>query len=683
MLIKKIKLKNIRSYEEEEIKFNRGINLLSGNIGCGKSTILISIEFALFGLLRGDLSGSTLLRNGKDSGYVVLDFELNNKFISIKRSLKKTNSAILQDQCFLTVNDVTQQFTSTEIKQKILELINYPADTLTKKSMVYRYTVYTPQEDMKSILSGEKELRLETLRKVFNMDKYKRIKENCKIISSELKNKKKESAAFIYDLEQKKDKLNNNRIKNNELKLKLNEFELKIVDYNKNIELSKTEIKKIENEILILNNIKKDLEIISSSLKIKNESKIKNIRSYEQLLKELSLTTEVNLIDIQQIKNKINEINKIIINEEIKLKEIVKNSIETKSKISHSHEIKNKIIDLDLCPLCEQEVSIEHKNKINEREDSSINEMNKKISSYLETEKATEIEIQRIKNSLEELKLKEREYEINKIKLENTKYKKELSLKLSNDLGILEKELELLNFRKSELTFELNKFNDLDNNYKNSKLKSENLYNDLKKLEIEKASLSQEYKSIEKINSELIKEIEDKEKVKEKLQYYIEMHDWFDVFFISLMDNVERKVMLKIHNIFNNLFQNWFSMLMDIENIKVKLDEKFTPIINQNGYDLEYENLSGGEKTACALSYRLALNQTINNLISDVATRDMIILDEPTDGFSTEQLDRLKEVLNELKMNQVIIVSHESKIETFVDSIIKIEKQNHISKVIS
>ena len=515
------------------------------------------------------------------------------------------------------------------------------------------------------------------------MDKYKRIKENCKIISSELKNKKKESAAFIYDLEQKKDKLNNNRIKNNELKLKLNEFELKIVDYNKNIELSKTEIKKIENEILILNNIKKDLEIISSSLKIKNESKIKNIYSYEQLLKELSLTTEVNLIDIQQIKNKINEINKIIINEEIKLKEIVKNSIETKSKISHSHEIKNKIIDLDLCPLCEQEVSIEHKNKINEREDSSINEMNKKISSYLETEKATEIEIQRIKNSLEELKLKEREYEINKIKLENTKYKKELSLKLSNDLGILEKELELLNFRKSELTFELNKFNDLDNNYKNSKLKSENLYNDLKKLEIEKASLSQEYKSIEKINSELIKEIEDKEKVKEKLQYYIEMHDWFDVFFISLMDNVERKVMLKIHNIFNNLFQNWFSMLMDIENIKVKLDEKFTPIINQNGYDLEYENLSGGEKTACALSYRLALNQTINNLISDVATRDMIILDEPTDGFSTEQLDRLKEVLNELKMNQVIIVSHESKIETFVDSIIKIEKQNHISKVIS
>src|SRR3989344_5443640 len=366
MLIKKIKLKNIRSYEEEEIKFNRGINLLSGNIGCGKSTILISIEFALFGLLRGDLSGSTLLRNGKDSGYVVLDFELNNKFISIKRSLKKTNSVILQDQCFLTVNDVTQQFTSTEIKQKILELINYPADTLTKKSMVYRYTVYTPQEDMKSILSGEKELRLETLRKVFNMDKYKRIKENCKIISSELKNKKKESAAFIYDLEQKKDKLNNNRIKNNELKLKLNEFELKIVDYNKNIELSKTEIKKIENEILILNNIK-------------NESKIKNIYSYEQLLKELSLTTEVNLIDIQQIKNKINEINKIIINEEIKLKEIVKNSIETKSKISHSHEIKNKIIDLDLCPLCEQEVSIEHKNKINEREDSSINEMNKKI----------------------------------------------------------------------------------------------------------------------------------------------------------------------------------------------------------------------------------------------------------------------------------------------------------------
>ncbi len=61
---------------------------------------------------------------------------------------------------------------------------------------------------------------------------------------------------------------------------------------------------------------------------------------------------------------------------------------------------------------------------------------------------------------------------------------------------------------------------------------------------------------------------------------------------------------------------------------------------------------------------------------------NLIILDEPTDGFSAEQLDRLRDVLDLLKIKQVIIVSHESKIESFVDNIIRINKTEHISSVI-
>ena len=82
------------------------------------------------------------------------------------------------------------------------------------------------------------------------------------------------------------------------------------------------------------------------------------------------------------------------------------------------------------------------------------------------------------------------------------------------------------------------------------------------------------------------------------------------------------------------------------------------------------------------MSYRLALNQVINNLISIIKTSDLLILDEPTDGFSDDQLDRIKIVLDELKLKQVIIVSHESKIESFVDRVIKIVKEDHVSRVV-
>ena len=74
----------------------------------------------------------------------------------------------------------------------------------------------------------------------------------------------------------------------------------------------------------------------------------------------------------------------------------------------------------------------------------------------------------------------------------------------------------------------------------------------------------------------------------------------------------------------------------------------------------------------------IALNKVINDIIG-AKTKDLLILDEPTDGFSSEQLDSMRDVLNELGLAQVIIVSHEPKMEGFVDSVIRIQKSEHVS----
>jgi exonuclease SbcC len=97
---------------------------------------------------------------------------------------------------------------------------------------------------------------------------------------------------------------------------------------------------------------------------------------------------------------------------------------------------------------------------------------------------------------------------------------------------------------------------------------------------------------------------------------------------------------------------------------------------------LDYSYLSGGERTAIALAYRLALNQVINSMISKIKTRDLVILDEPTDGFSEQQLDKMRNVLDQLKVKQLIIVSHEQKIEGFVENVIKLKKENGVSQII-
>ncbi len=86
MLLKKIKLENIRSYVYQELDFLEGSLLLSGDVGSGKSTILLAIDFALFGF-SGQGAGSSLLRNGADNGFVELYFELDGKDVIKKKSL--------------------------------------------------------------------------------------------------------------------------------------------------------------------------------------------------------------------------------------------------------------------------------------------------------------------------------------------------------------------------------------------------------------------------------------------------------------------------------------------------------------------------------------------------------------------------------------------------------------------
>ena len=178
----------------------------------------------------------------------------------------------------------------------------------------------------------------------------------------------------------------------------------------------------------------------------------------------------------------------------------------------------------------------------------------------------------------------------------------------------------------------------------------------------------------------LKKLIKEKQELKKKVDYLKELEDWLSEKFLNLILFTEKNVMLKLREEFSKLFSEWFSVLVP-EGLSVRLDEQFSPITEQQDYELSYEYLSGGERTAVALAYRLALNQVINSLLSKIKTRDLIILDEPTDGFSETQLDKIRDVLAQLKVQQLILVSHESKIESFVENIIKFKKEDGVTKV--
>ncbi len=56
-----------------------------------------------------------------------------------------------------------------------------------------------------------------------------------------------------------------------------------------------------------------------------------------------------------------------------------------------------------------------------------------------------------------------------------------------------------------------------------------------------------------------------------------------------------------------------------------------------------------------------------------------MILDEPTDGFSDQQLDKIRDIFQELNIGQLIVVSHEQKIESFVEHVIRFKKDHGVT----
>ncbi len=176
--------------------------------------------------------------------------------------------------------------------------------------------------------------------------------------------------------------------------------------------------------------------------------------------------------------------------------------------------------------------------------------------------------------------------------------------------------------------------------------------------------------------SELEAEVTRLRKASERANYLKGISAWLSATFLPAISDIERYVMASANDEFKDIFQRIFSKLVDESDLRVQVDDRFTPIIEQSGYELDATSLSGGERSAVALAYRLALNYMVKRVNDAMRQANLLILDEPTEGFSPEQIYRFRNALEELASDQVIIVSHERDLEPISDRVYRVEKVN-------
>ena len=156
--------------------------------------------------------------------------------------------------------------------------------------------------------------------------------------------------------------------------------------------------------------------------------------------------------------------------------------------------------------------------------------------------------------------------------------------------------------------------------------------------------------------------------------------------YINLLNHIgdlynKNGIQKDLRNISRPLIQKYTKEFFDEFNFNysdLTLDDDYEVTVYGPEGESSMSMVSGGEKIAIALALRLGITQALSK-----GELDTILLDEPTIHLDSSRRHELVNLLNDMSLlPQMIIVTHESQLENVADNLIKVEKENGISKVI-
>ncbi len=811
MILNRITLENIRSFKNATITLDRGVTLFQGDIGTGKSSILMAIEFALFGV---GTSLDALLKTNTHSGSVTLDFEVDGITHSVKRVLKRTSKSVKQVAGTITTGDVQEELSASELKPRILSILRFNEPPSARShSRIYRYAVFTPQEEMKTVL-GNPDVRLETLRKAFGIEDYQIASRNAKTVADFIKTKMLQAQMGFRNLDGIVEELSDNAKEIVEAEKKLNEQreekemlddEQKAADMEmETLQKQDSDRKQVESDIRVLANDVRNkndhLEGVIAQIKSENAEitkKQKEITGYEQIRmptskgldqieaeiadarvnkdKLIGLEAEFESLESQiqdlsescdihatkaDLEEQVRRIDENVKKAEAELAQFVdrreeNQNIKTKLELDNENIKKNldELVKIDAqCPVCENAIDERYASDLAQRRRDKIDENNQKLEevagvlhNIADAYKRLMLEIGRLEKEKTNVEKQIPILQDINTKREQLKSKREVMQRVEELVFVADDENENRDFLASEhsdienylraLQDKLVKYQNAQKDIarlqdeitnKETKIKDDtltknNLGFDIRKakkehsekitelerfygiaqkiqgvqqkmklvgdkkirLEREIGAAGTHLEGLHNTKDRLTRERDTAQQYKDKYTKLGNYHAWMTDFFITTMGVIEKQVMVSIQQNFNEIYQKWFSKMIEDPTKSSRIDEDFTPLVEQDGVELPTDYFSGGEKTSVALAYRLTLN-TLMRQETESLKSNLLILDEPTDGFSRAQLDKIGQIFREIDSQQIILVSHEQELESFADNTFRVTKEvgmSYVSKV--
>jgi exonuclease SbcC len=462
-MINSIELKNWKTHKSTKLKFAKGTNILLGQMGSGKSTVMDAISFALFGtypaIQHRKVAVDEIIMNRpeqENKASVKLEFGIDDTSYVVERSLERSGST----KATISKNGAYMQSQPQRVNEEIERMLKVDYDLFSR-------AIYSEQNRLTYFLELRPAERKKQIDQLLGLDKFALAQENSTTLINKIRDivGENEKTIAAFDLEKlneqhrlmleeigkladakkeleeeaSKEEKNRNYVEKTLRGMKdsysrKTQLLKEIAEFKSKIDVISKEIGKIEKkEIRDRKTLEKKLSVANASLD--NLAKIEKdaAKNESDSLKELAHTEE----EMRTAKKENEEREELRKDQEKRSRKDAEETVKSSSDLlkelnkeceANAATMKENQRWLDelkkhwsKCPVCDRELSEEMRNRILEERKKEVEKLGEQIERQKEKIEKLEKELEKSKTELEKItrieeKLKELEGAEKKLK---------------------------------------------------------------------------------------------------------------------------------------------------------------------------------------------------------------------------------------------------------------------------
>jgi len=658
-MIKSIELQNWKTHLDSKLEFEKGTNVLVGNMGSGKTSVMDAICFSLFGTFPALQQRRIALQeiimakpNQMEQAAIKLEFRYGEKEFRVERTIKEKGSS--EAKLF-----VAGKLVAGPKPKDVNEAIERELEISYN---LFSRAVYSEQNQIDYFLRLSPGQRKEKFDELLELDKYEAVRGNAVTALNRLKAMAEDKAKWLQELEAGSKGTDIKELEKRvaEKEKEIEELGKKEAEQKKALEEAKQEARKLEEKEKKFNGLQ-ETAMKSAYLAEKLESEVKDeekklegwdaeafqksLEEKKDSAKKAEEQAEALEKDSKQLIEKASAARQEIKGNQAKIAEIGEQE-------QHLHKAGAN------CPVCKTSLGKEKKESVEKQNKQAVAELEAKNSELSGKAGAMEKEQAEKEKETQEKKLEKEKLESGITELEKLieagkklSEKKAEAKKATQEAEKAKKEIQELGFEGE---------------------KAKETKEQVIKLEAGTEANAKEMHARKELLESAKRELENAEKTAGQVKQLREQVSGIEqscgklqLFTNSLRETQAQLRESLIETINEAMDSIWQSIYPygDYTSAKMRVDEGNYELVvrDKSGKWVRVEGiLSGGERSAAAICIRIAFSLVLTRNLS------WLILDEPTHNLDSTAVSTLgkmmRESLPEL-IQQVFVITHDKEME--------------------